>query len=532
MNRVYCLYRVSEQGQVKKNDIPMQRIACQTFAQERGWTVVKEFSEKGVSGYRLTMQQRDAILEIREDALAGKYDILLVYMFDRIGRRDDETPFVVEWLTQNGIAVWSVCEGEQRFDNHVDKLTNYIRYWQAAGESEKISERTRTRIRQLTQAGFFTGGCCPYGYELVRGQRLNKKNQSMNDLRICEQEAEVVRLMFNKAKREGLGPMRIANFLNMQGYTTRKGKRWNQASVARILSSRLYLGFLHKGDVESPHLPDIQIIDEDTFARVQEIRLNRRKGERTMTIPMQTAGKALLSGFLYYGHCGARINSTVHRKEYQKKDGSLYRRDQRVYRCNAGIDGVPVECDGPRIYRAHRIEAAFRSTMSALLEQLEALPVETILEYKYQIALDKRRQEYKRVQKALKEKRRDEETLRNEVARALRGESKFKLPLLQSILEETRQKIEQETALLYELEAKLQNAEQLRREIEIKQRKYCGLSYIFENGTMEEKKMLLSVIVSRVEVKKIQLAPNFDAFLEGLIEMRQYFDETHRNAVR
>ena len=93
-------------------------------------------------------------------------------------------------------------------------------------------------------------------------------------------------------------------------------------------------------------------------------------------------------------------------------------------------------------------------------------------------------------------------------------------------------KIEQETALLYELEAKLQNAEQLRREIEIKQRKYCGLSYIFENGTMEEKKMLLSVIVSRVEVKKIQLAPNFDAFLEGLIEMRQYFDETHRNAVR
>ena len=51
-------------------------------------------------------------------------------MFDRIGRRDDETPFVVEWLVRNGVSVWSVCEGEQRFDNHVDKLTNYIRYWQ------------------------------------------------------------------------------------------------------------------------------------------------------------------------------------------------------------------------------------------------------------------------------------------------------------------------------------------------------------------------------------------------------------------
>ena len=206
MNRVYCLYRVSDRGQVEKNDIPMQRIACRTFAQERGWEIEKELSEKGISGYKLTMQQRDAILEIREAALAGKFDILLVYMFDRIGRRDDETPFVVEWLTRNGIAVWSVCEGEQRFDNHVDKLTNYIRYWQAAGESAKTSERVRTRIRQLTEDGFFTGGQCPYGYELVRGERLNKKNQPMNDLRICKDEAEVVRLMFEKAMREGLGP--------------------------------------------------------------------------------------------------------------------------------------------------------------------------------------------------------------------------------------------------------------------------------------------------------------------------------------
>ena len=77
MNRVYCLYRVSDRGQVEKNDIPMQRIACQTFAQERGWEILREFSEKGVSGYKLTMQQRDAVMEIREDAMAGKFDILL-----------------------------------------------------------------------------------------------------------------------------------------------------------------------------------------------------------------------------------------------------------------------------------------------------------------------------------------------------------------------------------------------------------------------------------------------------------------------
>lgn len=41
-------------------------------------------------------------------------------MFDRLGRRDDETPFIVEWFVNNGIEVWSAEEGQQRFDNHVD----------------------------------------------------------------------------------------------------------------------------------------------------------------------------------------------------------------------------------------------------------------------------------------------------------------------------------------------------------------------------------------------------------------------------
>ena len=68
------------------------------------------------------------------------------HMFDRLGRRDDETPFIVEWFTKQGIEVWSVNEGQQRFDTHVDKLMNYIRYWQASGESLKTSVRTRKRL--------------------------------------------------------------------------------------------------------------------------------------------------------------------------------------------------------------------------------------------------------------------------------------------------------------------------------------------------------------------------------------------------
>ena len=51
MNTVYTLYRVSTKQQVDKakDDIPMQREACHEFAERMGWTIGKEFLEKGVS---------------------------------------------------------------------------------------------------------------------------------------------------------------------------------------------------------------------------------------------------------------------------------------------------------------------------------------------------------------------------------------------------------------------------------------------------------------------------------------------------
>ena len=111
MTRVYTLYRVSTVGQVDHDDIPMQRIACHEFAQQQGdWEIVNELYEKGVSGYKVSTDKRDAISQLMVDALAGKFDVLLVFMFDRLGRRDDETPFVVQWFVAHGIRVWSVKE--------------------------------------------------------------------------------------------------------------------------------------------------------------------------------------------------------------------------------------------------------------------------------------------------------------------------------------------------------------------------------------------------------------------------------------
>lgn len=123
--RVHCLYRVSTTKQVDHDelnqaDIPVQRKACREFAQKMGWIIIGEEQETGVSGYKVSADDRDKLQLIKKQAEQGKFDILLVFMFDRLGRKSDEPPFVVEWFVKHGVRVWNVNEGEQRFESHTD----------------------------------------------------------------------------------------------------------------------------------------------------------------------------------------------------------------------------------------------------------------------------------------------------------------------------------------------------------------------------------------------------------------------------
>jgi len=243
--RVYCLYRVSTAKQVDHDeqnqaDIPMQRKACREFAERMGWTIVREEQENGVSGFKVSAADRDKIQLIKEHAKEGKFDIFLVFMFDRIGRIAEETPFILEDLFASGVRIWSVNEGEQRFDSHVDFLTNYIRFWQASGESKKTSIRTKTALGQMVQEGRFRGGTAPYGYHLEKSGVINKRKHEVNKLVIDEEEAEVVRMMFNLCVSAGYGRWRLAMFLNDKGIKTRNGTNWHDASVGAILHNVMY----------------------------------------------------------------------------------------------------------------------------------------------------------------------------------------------------------------------------------------------------------------------------------------------------
>ena len=522
IKRVYCLYRVSTLGQVEKDDIPMQKQNCREFVQQQtGWEIVKEFSEKGVSGFKVSAKDRDAIQEIQRDALQNKFDVLLVFMFDRLGRREDETPFVVEWFVKNGIEVWSAKEGQQRFDTHVDKLLNYIRYWQASGESIKTSVRTKTRMEQLTQEGYFTGGGVPFGYRLEHQGRTNKRNQDVGDLVVEPDEAEIVKLIFQKYLYEGYGAQRLCRYLAEQGITNRKGRNIPTTTINRIIKNPIYTGVIRNGECQSEVLTDLQIIDVETFEKAQQMM--EKRATHHNDVPLNTKGRSLLVGNVYCGHCGGRLTLTTSGRKRVRKDGTILRETRARYQCHYNIRH-PGECDGQSGYGVDKLDKLVDQIIRIQLGRIQNAPPQELIEKQQAKELELIKSKLKLLNDQYRQKQREYQDLRAETIKVVQGTSRLNVDLLNSLVDETSDQIkqleQQIQATTTELEETLRDASQVLQEYD----QLIGWAEMYDNCTFEAKKMIVAQFVKAVRVRRdyeidIEFNVSFEEFqalyLEG-----------------
>ena len=502
MKRVYCLYRVSTLGQVEKDDIPMQKTSCHGFvAAKSDWKIVKEFSEKGISGFKVSAKDRDAIQEIQKEAVEGKFDVLLVFMFDRIGRREDETPFVVEWFVNNGIEVWSVNEGQQRFDTHVDKLMNYIRYWQASGESIKTSVRTKTRMGQIVMEGKFKGGVAAFGYRLEKSGRLNKKNQEVNDLVIDEEEAEVVKLIFDRYANAGLGTQNIATYLTDRGIMNRSGENFVPPTIRNMLKNPTYLGILRSGDSISEPFEHLRIIDDDTFERVQKLAEQRsNEHEATRTFPRTTKSKScLLSGNIFCGHCGGRLTATPVGKDYQKADGTIvphkywryvcYNRTRHKHRCN-----------GQTGYKSSNIDAIVVDLITGIFSEFKKVSLSEFMDAQFEAKMKECQSNLDRAQRSLKKNTTDLAALKGEIVNAIQGKSKFTSDILNELIEKVAQDHRQAEDDVAQLTAEFNDSEKLIENLKAQHNRFLNWANIFTDSEMEVRKMIIAHLIDRITV--------------------------------
>ena len=319
MKRVGCLYRVSTKKQTYNNDIPVQKEACRKFIKTKNdWTLEKEYMELGVSGYKVREKERDVLQTIKKDVSNKKIDILLVFMFDRIGRREDETPFVVKWLIDQGIEVWSVNEGQREIKNSYDRLINYITYWQAQGESEKISIRAKEERIRLTKLGIYMGYYAPFGYKMVESDLYSKIGKQRKVLEIYEEEAKTIRLIYNLIAINEYGTDKVSIYLNNKKIKRRKkGILWDSNAILEIVKNPIYKGYVSfgkrnkmKGNDKRRQKEDwiiaekrndsIVIISEEIWEKANNLIISRKRksGERVLR---------LLSGYTRCGYCGNYI---------------------------------------------------------------------------------------------------------------------------------------------------------------------------------------------------------------------------------
>ena len=527
MKRVICLYRVSTIGQVDHDDIPMQKLACREYAATHpDWEIIDEISEKGVSGYKVSTNERDAIVEIKKRAAQHQFDVLLVFMFDRLGRREDETPFVVQWFVQQGIEVWSTKEGEQRFDTHVDKLLNYIRFWQASGESEKTAIRVRTKHEQMVMDGQWRGGLVAYGYRLEFLGRTNKKNQPVRDLVIDEDEAKVVREIFRLLSEEGYGTNRVANYLNEKGIKTKRGTTlWRGTSIRSLIANPIYKGILHFGEELSEPMENLRIIDDATFDRCLELVKGRAcKPEEQPTVPVRTDSRSLLTGLLFGGECGSRLCYSHNTTRRKLADGTLRVYDRDLYRCYRKLSSRKT-CGGPSGYEMDPLNEAVENEVRQFFKNLGTVPAEKLVERACSRNAEVLRVAYRQAVTEFEKTQKQVSALESEAVKALTGESQLDLSVVNSMLLKHRAKLDEDSSAVEEAKAKLEAEEKNRKATEAQVDQLLTWAERYDEATYEAKHLIIAALVDQVEVNK-----NYDIKIHFKISAEQFLGKVIRIA--
>ena len=499
--RAALAYRVSTKGQVDHDDIPMQKIACRKFAQQQGWRVVQEKAEKGVSGSKVSASKRDVIQELRMAANNKEFDILLVYMFDRLGRIESETPFVLEWFVQHGIEMWSTHEGQQRIESHGDKLMNYIRFWQAAGESEKTSMRTRDRIRQIVSSGHYAGGFVPYGYRAVNKGRVNKRDQPVKDLEIDPEEAAWVREVFEKVANEGASGYAMARMLNERGLRTRQGAKFQSVNIRRLIRHEGYTGYIMTKAARSEFMPQLQIVDSDLFTKANERMDSRCKyAAENKNAAKKSGNPTLLAGIVVCAHCGAKMSAFLHTDRYKLADGSIREKVQAKYNCYQRGQHLR-ECDGQSLYLAERVDGVVLALVDQMFQQIKQEPYDRSIEQRIRQQDAEWNRKKQAAEKKIQAARHKQQRYEEEIVRCLDGQSAFSEATLARLIQQAEAEVQQaknEYAELLKSDSSRTTVQQIRKYYD----EFLGWANEFDLASIPRKRTVLAQLLEKVEVGK------------------------------
>jgi DNA invertase Pin-like site-specific DNA recombinase len=354
-------YRMSTDKQ--EDSIDRQRSQVEPYAARRGYTIVRDYLDEGISGDE--QEKRKGFMRMLKDAQRGDFAIIVCDDKDRFGRFDTiDYGYYVKPLRDAGIQLDAVAQGMVDWSSFAGRISDAVLQEAKKLESQAISRRVLTRFLMMAQEGKWFSGKTPYGYCKTKDLHLVEGDPS---------EVRVVHWLFETYAHQQVSLRWMATELEARGVLNPTGgTHWCPATIRDILIKRVYVGdytwgieqhgkyHAYRGGQIEPaqrrptrgaNAPEQDwiirlnnhpaLIDRETFERVQ----GRLASNQRRTSPHgRTDHGFFLTGLLVCGHCGSRMfaNSTANYKDRGK-------RERRFYRCGGYHDY------GKRVCHAHSI---------------------------------------------------------------------------------------------------------------------------------------------------------------------------------
>lgn len=187
-NKITALYeRLSrDDDQIgDSNSIVNQKKYLESYAEQRGYTNIKHYTDDGWSGGNFN---RPAWKQLEADIEAGKVAHVIVKDMSRIGRDYLQTGFYTEVFFREHsvhfIAIANSVDSDDQNSNEFAPFLNIMNEWYL----RDLSRKQRTAIRVKGESGKPTTNCAIYGYKKMPGDKYSWY--------IDEEAAEVVRRIF------------------------------------------------------------------------------------------------------------------------------------------------------------------------------------------------------------------------------------------------------------------------------------------------------------------------------------------------
>lgn len=359
--KCYTYLRVSTEKQVDGYSIDAQRKNVQKLADLKDFEIVQEYVDAGFSG--ADVQNRPAFTQMMKDIESEKDDVTYVLSFklSRLGRNAIDTLESLRKMQEHGVNILTD-------DGAVDSSSAYGNFFilimsgLAEMERENILAQTFAGRVEKARQGRYNGGQAPYGYRIR--PTANKSEKGI--LEINEDEAPLIRLIFDRYVNYEKGDGRVAEYLITHGYgkaTRENGKLVyiDESFVGQVIRNEIYCGVMVYGkrkNVKNPKTGKVStklrdesewyrseglhepIISKELFAKAQAIR---KKNTSYQPKVYNTEHVAIFSGILRCPECGSVMHGVggMGKVKLDGKHGggqyyyscSNHRRKKGEYRC-------------------------------------------------------------------------------------------------------------------------------------------------------------------------------------------------------